>query len=56
MVGDSLGDVKASRAAGVKVAAVVWDSYDKERVLQANADFVFHTVNEMFEWFKSHIN
>jgi HAD superfamily hydrolase (TIGR01509 family) len=56
MVGDSLGDVKASRAAGVKVAAVVWDSYDKERLLEANADFVFHTVNEMSEWFKSHIN
>jgi pyrophosphatase PpaX len=56
MVGDALGDVKASRAAGVKVAAVVWDSYDKDRVLQAKADYVFHTVSEMHEWFEKHIN
>jgi pyrophosphatase PpaX len=56
MVGDALGDVRASRAAGVKVAAVVWDSYDRESVLLANADFVFHSVDEMSEWFKSHIN
>jgi HAD superfamily hydrolase (TIGR01509 family) len=56
MVGDAVSDVKASRGARVKVAAVVWDSYDRERVLQAEADYVFHSVNEMFEWFKAHIN
>ncbi len=56
MVGDALGDVSTSRGAGVRVASVVWDSYDKERVLQAGADYVFHDVNEMYEWFKSHIN
>jgi hypothetical protein len=38
------------------VAAVVWDSYDKERVLEADADFVFHSVAEMYEWLKTHIN
>jgi HAD superfamily hydrolase (TIGR01509 family) len=56
MVGDALGDVTASRAAGVRVAAVVWDAYDKERVLQANADYVFHSVGEMSEWFKTYLN
>ena len=56
MVGDALSDVKASRAAGVKVAAVVWDSYDRERVLNADADYVFHSVAEMSDWFKSRIN
>ena len=56
MVGDALGDVKASRAAGVRVATVVWDSYDKERVLQANADYVFHSVSEMSQWFQTYIN
>ena len=56
MVGDALGDVRASQAAGVKVAAVVWDSYDRERVLAADADFVFHSVSEMFDWFKNRIN
>jgi len=56
MVGDAVSDVEASRGARVKVAAVVWDSYDRERVLQADADYVFHSVNEMFDWFKAHIN
>lgn len=52
MVGDSMADVQASRGAGVKMAAVLWDSYDKERVLAARTDFVFHNVSEMFEWFR----
>jgi len=56
MVGDSAGDVKASRAAGVKVAAVVWDSYDRESVLRANADFVFYSVDELYDWLKRNIN
>lgn len=56
MVGDAIGDVAASRGAGVRVASVVWDSYDKERVLQAGADYLFHSVTEMFEWFQVHIN
>ena len=56
MVGDGLSDVKASRAAGVEVAAVLWDCYDRERVLEADADYVFHSVSEMFDWFKNLIN
>jgi len=56
MVGDSLSDVRASRAAGVKVAAVLWDSYDRERVLAAKSDFVFHTVDEMMQWFQATIH
>lgn len=56
MVGDTVGDVKASRGAGVRVAAVLWDSYDRDRVLAAGADYVFHDVNEMRRWFESHIN
>ena len=56
MVGDAISDVKASRAAGIHVAAVVWDSYDKEGMLQADTDYVFASVGEMLEWFKAHIN
>jgi HAD superfamily hydrolase (TIGR01549 family) len=56
MVGDSMSDVNASRGAGVKMAAVLWDSYDKERVLAANTDFVFHSVDEMHAWFRLHTN
>ncbi len=56
MVGDTVSDIKASHAAGVKVAAVVWDSYDTERVLKANPDYVFHSVAGMLDWFKSRSN
>ena len=52
MVGDALSDVKASRSAGVKIAAAAWDSYDRDRLLQANVDYVFHSPVEMLEWFK----
>lgn len=54
MVGDALSDVKASRSAGVRVAAAVWDSYDRERLLHAGADFVFHDPIEMLTWFREH--
>jgi pyrophosphatase PpaX len=56
MVGDALSDVLASRSAGVKMAAVVWDSYDKERILQAQTDYVFHTGGQMLDWFRAHTN
>jgi HAD superfamily hydrolase (TIGR01549 family) len=50
MVGDTLGDVTASRAAGVTPVAVLWDSYDSERVLQASPDYVFHAVGDFRAW------
>lgn len=53
MVGDGVADVKASRAAGVRVAAALWDSYDPEGVLRAGPDIVFHTVDEMHGWFRT---
>jgi pyrophosphatase PpaX len=56
MVGDALSDVKASRAAGVRMAGVLWDSFDRERMLQANTEYVFHTVDEMQTWFHKHVN
>lgn len=56
MVGDSMADVQASRGAGVKMAAVLWDSYESERVLAAQTDFVFHNVSEMLEWFQLRSN
>ncbi len=56
MVGDGMSDVKASRAAGVKMGAVVWDCYDKDRVLAENTDLVFHSVQELRDWFHHHLN
>lgn len=51
MIGDSLSDIRASRAAGVPIASVVWDAYDPARVRSANPDLVFETVGEMASWF-----
>jgi len=56
MVGDSLTDIRASRAAGVRIASVLWDSYEPERVRQANGECVFDRVEEMLSWFRAHIN
>lgn len=55
MVGDAVSDVKAAREAGIPIAAVLWDSYGKERVLNMNADYVFHTVAEFRDWLRKHL-
>ena len=52
MVGDSVSDAKAAHEAGVKIAAVVWDSYSNEKVLQMKTDFVFENTHEFHEWLK----
>jgi len=54
MVGDAVSDVKAAHEAGVKVAAVVWDSYAKDMVMQMKSDFIFHDVGEFHSWLKKH--
>lgn len=56
MVGDAVADVKASHDAGVQIAAVVWDSYAKEKVLQMKTDFVFHDITEFQSWLMSSLN
>jgi len=55
MVGDSPADVKAAKAAGVKIASVLWDSYAMEKVLQLKSDFVFHSVEELRKFLKDNI-
>jgi pyrophosphatase PpaX len=52
MVGDGVPDVNASHEAGVKIAAVLWDSYGKEKVLQMKTDYVFHNVSEFSGWLR----
>lgn len=54
MVGDSMADVGASRDAGVLMAAVVWDAYDRERVLAAGTDLVFADGATFVSWCRSH--
>jgi len=52
MVGDAVSDVKAAHESGVKIAAVLWDSYAKGRVLEMKTDYVFHQVAEFYGWLK----
>lgn len=47
MVGDAVADVKASHEAGVPVAAVVWDSYGKDRVIKMDVDYLFDDVGKL---------
>lgn len=56
MVGDSLADLRASRSAGISMAAALWDSYDNRRLLAAQPDVVFHSAQEMLTWFHLHTN
>jgi phosphoglycolate phosphatase-like HAD superfamily hydrolase len=53
MIGDAVADVKAAHEAGVKIAAVLWDSYGKEKVMAMNVDFIFHSVGEFSSWLKT---
>jgi pyrophosphatase PpaX len=53
MVGDAVADVKAAHEAGVPIAAVVWDSYGKEKVLEMEVDYLFHSVEEFSAWLKA---
>lgn len=50
MVGDAVADIRASRESGVRIAAVVWDSYGKETVMQTATDYLFHSVQEFRSW------
>ncbi|MGA7161009.1 MAG: HAD-IA family hydrolase [Bacteroidota bacterium] len=50
MVGDAVADVKAARECGVRIASVVWDSYSLNMVVQSEADFLFHDVQEFHSW------
>lgn len=53
MVGDAVADVKAAHEAGIKIAAVVWDSYSKEKVLQMDVDFIFENVEKFRDFLKA---
>jgi phosphoglycolate phosphatase len=48
-VGDSVIDVKAARAAGLKVASVVTGRYPAERLHQEGSDFVLNSLSELIQ-------
>lgn len=49
-IGDSPGDLHASRAAGTWFGAALWGSVHKEELLAAEPDFVFPTVANLADW------
>ncbi len=55
MIGDSPVDVKAARAAGVKVASVIWDEYAKKTKDLLKADYLFHEVDELKKFIESNV-
>ena len=55
MVGDSLSDLRASRAAGVPFASVLWDSYDHEHVLAAGGEYFFEQPDEFLDWLRGQV-
>jgi pyrophosphatase PpaX len=52
MIGDAVADVKAAHEAGIPIAAVVWDSYAKEKVMNMETDYLFHDVKELHGWLR----
>jgi len=52
MIGDAVADVKAAHEAGIPIAAVVWDSYAKQKVMEMKTDFLFHDVKELYGWLR----
>jgi len=40
----------------VRIAAVLWDSYAKEKVLQMKTDFVFHDIAEFATWLRGQVD
>lgn len=55
MVGDAPADIMAARAAGIKVASVLWDSYAKDEALKLSSDFYFHTVEEFQKFIEENV-
>ena len=53
MIGDSPSDIKASRAAGVKIASVLWDNYSQAKEIELKSDYVFHEVSELREFLRN---
>ena len=56
MVGDAVSDVKAAHEAGVKIAAVMWDLYAKEKVMQMKTDFIFNDTKSFQNWLNAQFN
>jgi phosphoglycolate phosphatase len=48
-IGDTVGDIKEARAAGVWTVAVTWGWHSRERLLAARPDFLVDTPEELLQ-------
>ena len=48
-IGDTTGDIKESRAAGVKTVGVTWGWHSKEKMAQAKPDYLFDRPQELLQ-------
>lgn len=56
MVGDSVADLRASREAQVPIAAVLWDSYAKDRLVAMSPDYQFNDIPTFHSWLKTNLD
>jgi pyrophosphatase PpaX len=56
MIGDGVSDVTSAHEAGIKVGAVLWDSYAGDKVRSMPSDYSFHTVVELEQWFRKNLD
>jgi pyrophosphatase PpaX len=47
MVGDSISDLQAGRAAGTKVGAVLWGAHNQETLLESRPDYIFKKISDL---------
>jgi pyrophosphatase PpaX len=50
MIGDAVSDVRAAHEAGVPIAAVLWDSYGRDKVIEMEPDYLFDDVRALHMW------
>jgi phosphoglycolate phosphatase len=48
-IGDTTGDIKESRAAGVKTVGITWGWHSKEKMVQAKPDYLFDSPQELLQ-------
>ncbi len=49
MIGDTVGDIEAGRAAGLSTYAVTWGTQDAETLCRARPDVLFHDLSGLLE-------
>jgi phosphoglycolate phosphatase len=48
-IGDTTGDIKEGREAGIKTVGVTWGWHSKEKMASAEPDYLFDTPQELLQ-------